>query len=267
MLAALVTLVLAKDRIVNAAAKGIPVDWEVQAGDAIFAQLTAMKRPLANDAINEQLQTITAPLVATMQDRRYPFQFHVIEDPTLNAFAIPGGHVVIHTGLLLAADSPEEVAGVLVHEIAHVTKRHSIRNIISSAGLSALLQTLVGDTTGLVGVLANNSAMLMDRKFSRDFEREADEAGWNSLLAARIRPAGMITFFEKLLDQERKAGGAGMPGSVMAAVSTHPATQERIDRLRSRLALLPAADYRAIGLNYATFKEQLTLAMRRPGRL
>ena len=266
LIAAIMALWLAKDRMVRSAANAVPVEWETTAGETIFTQITALQRPLTNAELEADLRKITTPLLAGIADERYPFEFHIVADETVNAFAIPGGNVVIHTGLLLAADSAEEVAGVLAHEIAHVTKRHGVRNIISSAGLSALLQTFFGDTTTLVGVVANNSAMLMDRKFSREFEREADDAGWNYLLAARIRPVGMITFFEKLLDQERKAGGAAMPGSVMAAVSTHPATQERIDNLRGRLARLPGGDYRAIELDYAAFKERLEMALRQPGR-
>ena len=114
--------------------------------------------------------------------------------------------MVIHSGLLMAADSPEEIAGVLGHEIAHVTQRHSIRSIMSSAGLFLVLQTMLGDVTSIVAVLANNSAFLLSRKFSRDFERRADNQGWEYLLAADIKPEGMITFSRRCRTGKTDAG-------------------------------------------------------------
>jgi predicted Zn-dependent protease len=183
----------------------------------------------------------------------------------LNAFAMPGGNVVIHSGLLMAADSPEEVAGVLGHEIAHVTQRHSIRSIISSAGLFLVLQTMVGDVTGIVGVLANNSAFLLDRKFSRDFEREADNHGWDYLLAANIKPEGMIVFFTKMQAEEKRmrekmkeATSIDVDPSSLEILSTHPATDERMKNLQAKWDKLEKkTGYRTFDLNYTAFKDSL----------
>jgi beta-barrel assembly-enhancing protease len=188
-----------------------------------------------------------------------------VEDATLNAFAMPGGNVVLHSGLLMAAGSPEEIAGVLAHEIAHVTQRHSIRGILSSAGMFLLVQTLLGDVTGVVAVLADNSAFLMNRSFSRDFEREADAHGWDYLLAANIRPAGMIELFERLEREEerqrekmRDVIPVDAGGGALQAMSTHPSTQERMDTLRKKWEKLPSDRiYRNFDLNYQTFKERL----------
>ena len=159
--------------------------------------------------------TDTGLLVAGIGDDRYPLKFHIVEDASLNAFAMPGGNVVLHTGLLLAADSPEEVAGVLAHEIAHVTRRHGIRNIVSSAGLYLVMQMLVGDVSGAVAILTDNSALLLDRKFSRDFEREADEAGWDYLIRSDIEPSGMIRFFERVRQEDQKAVGGELAQSAL----------------------------------------------------
>jgi predicted Zn-dependent protease len=184
-----------------------------------------------------------------------------VEDTTLNAFAMPGGNVVIHSGLLLAADRSEEVAGVLAHEIAHVTQRHGFRSIISSLGLYQVLQLFIGDATGLLAVLANNSAFLIDRKFSRDFEREADNTGWEYLMRANIEPTGMIDFFKKVQIEEKKqleqlhAQGAD---KVLSFISTHPGTDERISSLEARWQKVQTkTGFHRFDLNYSEFKDSL----------
>jgi len=256
---------LARDRMVRTAAKAVPVDWEIKAGDKLFEQIAAMKRIVKDPVLDAQLKLITDPLVAGIKDNRYPLKFHIIEDPTLNAFAMPGGNVVVHSGLLMAADSPEEIAGVLGHEIAHVTQRHSIRSIISSAGLFMVLQTMLGDVTSVVAVLANNSAFLLDRKFSRDFERESDNQGWDYLLAADIKPEGMITFFKKMQEEEKRlrekmkeATSIDIDTGSLTVLSTHPATDERMKNLQAKWdKLAKKSGYRTFDLNYVAFKDSL----------
>ena len=265
IVAVMVGLFLARDSMVRMAARAVPVDWEIKAGDKLFDQIILTRRLVEDPEIAEQLKLITDPLLAGITDNRYPFKFHIVEDPTLNAFAMPGGNVVIHSGLLLAADSPEEVAGALGHEIAHVTQRHSIRGIISSAGLYLVLQVMLGDVTSLVAVLANNSAFLLDRKFSRDFEREADNHGWDYLLEANIRPDGMIQFFKKMQEEEQRirekvkeATSIDVDPDALEVLSTHPATEERVNNLRAKWEQLDKkTGYRTFDLNYETFKDSL----------
>ena len=265
LIALLAGMFFSRGRMVKVAANAVPVDWEVKAGDKLFEQLMVSKKLVTDKALEAQLKLITDPLVAGIKDNRYPLKFHIIEDATLNAFAMPGGHVVLHSGLLMAADSPEEIAGVLGHEIAHVTQRHSIRSIISSAGLFLLVQTMLGDVTGIVAVLANNSAFLMDRKFSRDFERDADNNGWRYLLAADIKPEGMITFFKKMQEEEKhlqekvkEATSIDMSSASLEVLSTHPATEERMKNLQAKWDKLDKkSGYRTFDLNYAQFKDSL----------
>jgi predicted Zn-dependent protease len=260
-IAGIIGLVLAKDRIVNTVASAIPTDWEVKLGDKVFDHLIASKHEIKDSALEAQLAKITEPLVAGIKDSRYPLKFHIIEDPTLNAFALPGGNVVVHSGLLLAADRPEEVAGVLAHEIAHVTKRHGFRGIISSLGLYQILQAFIGDASGMLAVLANNSAFLIDRKFSRDFEREADGTGWEYLMRANIEPEGMIDFFKKMQIEEKKqleqlhTEGAE---KALSFLSTHPGTDERVQSLQSKWEQVRTkGGFHRFDLNYAEFKDNL----------
>jgi predicted Zn-dependent protease len=249
-------LVLSKDWIVKKAAESLPVDWEVTAGDALFEPMRRTQTFVEDEEIAKGLQQITEPLIGAVKDRRHPLRFHVVLDESLNAYAMPGGNVVIHTGLLLAAETPEEVAGVLAHEIAHVTHRHGVRNMIGSAGLALAVQTMFGDGSGLAAVLADRGAFLLDRKYSRDFEREADEAGWNYLLSGNIEPRGMIRFFERMKAEDAKRAGGATAGRALSAISTHPATQERIDALEARWgASERKMGYRTFDMDYAAFKK------------
>jgi predicted Zn-dependent protease len=265
VIGSLLGLFFARDAMVRTAAKAVPVDWEIKAGDKLFEQLMVSQRLVKDPEIEAQLKLITDPLVAGIKDNRYPLKFHIVEDATLNAFAMPGGNVVLHSGLLMAADSPEEVAGVLGHEIAHVTQRHSIRSIISSAGLLIVLQTMLGDVTSVVAVLANNSAFLLNQKFSRDFERESDNHGWDYLVAANIKPEGMITFFQKMkAEEERMRAKAAEASPIdvgegpLEVLSTHPATSERMKNLQAKWDKLEKkTGYHTFDLNYAQFKDSL----------
>jgi len=122
---------------------------------------------------------------------------------------------------------------VLAHELAHVTRRHSFRNMIKSAGLILMVQMMFGDATGLLAFAAEGSRFLLQQKFSRDFEREADDTGWSYLREARIDPRGMITFFKKIKVIMANSGVGSMENS-LALLNTHPASQERIDYLNAK---------------------------------
>jgi predicted Zn-dependent protease len=241
VLAGLVVLVLGqRSRLAEAAVRRIPVEWEVQFGESVFATVRQRSRLIEEPRWTAEVAAATGRLLAGITNAPYEFRFHVVEEPTLNAFALPGGHVVIHTGLLQAVRRPEELAGVLAHEMAHVTRRHSLRKLVETAGLSLLVRALVGDPSGLLGALTDSSELLFRQKFSRDFEREADDTGWDYLVAARIDPRGMIEFFRKLRDQQSQSAAGAVAEGRLSFLSTHPATAERIARLEARWRQLAA---------------------------
>ena len=211
----------------------IPVSLEKQLGEQVWQQIKSTSKEVTDPAQMAQLEAITNRLVPAVNDKRYEFTFHIIENDAINAFAMPGGHIVVHTGLLKKSKRPEEVAGVLAHEISHITRRHSLRNMVSSLGTTVIIQSIFGDYSGL----AEGASNLLSQSYSRDFEREADATGWDYMLAANIDPQGMIDFFKILVAEEEKSG-MQMDG-VLEFISTHPDTRERVATLEEKLKGLP----------------------------
>jgi predicted Zn-dependent protease len=259
VLAAVVLAVLGllalEDPIVGVVADRVPPSLEVRLGNLIFSQIEATTTLVEDPQLQSSLEELVAPLLAAAPETGYDFELHLADDDTINAFALPGGNIVLHSGLILHAESPEEVLGVLAHEIAHVTERHTLRQLVGSAGLYILVQALLGDMSGLVAVVADGGLRFATLRFSRDFEREADDVGWAYLLEAEIDPRGMIRLFERLAAQaQEQLGDAARLQEALAFLGTHPTSQERIERLSARwqqievaprLASLPAADFAA----------------------
>ena len=221
-------LVLADD-VAGWAAGRIPIAQEVALGDASFAAMKKQLR-LRDDT---QAAAIVRELGARLtKGSRYTYRFHLVQDKAINAFAMPGGIVVVHSGLLAATRSPEELAGVLAHEVQHVELRHSLRSLIKQMGLSAVWALVSGDLASAAGGKA--AQQMLSLKFSRDAEREADAAGFDALLRAGINPAGMPAFFATL----DKAGAA--PPELL---STHPASAARREALAARVRALGARGF------------------------
>lgn len=208
------------DRIAAAIADRIPVQQEQQLGRRVFEsmQRTLKLRDSGADAV--LVKRLGARLTA---GSRFDYEFHVADDPTINAFALPGGVIVMHTGLIRATRRPEELAGVLAHEVQHVEQRHSLRALVRETGLRGLWAVASGD---LGGTLAGQAAMqLGSLRFSRDAERDADRLGFEALVKQDIDPAGMVDFFGTMA----KESGPSPP----AWLSTHPASEARQQSLRA----------------------------------
>jgi predicted Zn-dependent protease len=161
-------------------------------------------------------------------DSKYPFEFHVARDKTINAFALPGGIVVVNSGLIAATHRPEELAGVLAHEIQHVEQRHSLRGAIKQLGLRGIWALVAGDVGS--SVLGQTALQLTSLQFSRKDETTADVKGFDALVEHNIDPQGMIEFF---LTMAQSQGSQSL-----AFLSTHPADRDREALLRAKLQAL-----------------------------
>jgi predicted Zn-dependent protease len=155
------------------------------------------------------------------------WKIHVIDDPkTVNAFATPGGYLYVYTGLLLAAETEAELAGVMAHEAGHVVGRHSARAMVQAYGLEAVTAAALGKDAGTVGKMASELVGGgLQLAHGRSQETEADEYGARYTSAVNYDPRGLVSFFEKLQKQEGKAPEA------LKWLSTHPPSAERAAHL------------------------------------
>jgi Zn-dependent protease with chaperone function len=206
----------------------IPPEWEQEFGDEQMAELKQTEVFLEDTALKTRLDHAMAPLLAVLPTNRVEFKSYIIEDPIPNAFALPGGYVLVTTGLLKLAERPEEVAGTIAHEIAHVTQKHGFRHIISSAGPFLVFRLFLGGK-GLSGLIAEGSGLLVSQSFSQEYELEADKVGWDYLVAAHIDPRGLTEMLRKLQIVEKKS-----KVQEIRAFSSHPPTEKRIGRLQSK---------------------------------
>lgn len=200
------------------AADQISIQQEVRLGDLAFEQMQPSLRTMEEGAAHDAVELIGVRL--TGGGNNYRFRFHTAEDPRVNALALPGGHIVVFTGLIRAAESAEEVAGVLAHEIGHVERRHALRNMIHGLGWRAVLGVALWDFSG--GVWGNMARELVTLSYSRDLELEADREGVSLLRRAGLPADGMAQFFERM-DRDAK--------SPPALLSSHPGGMERLAAL------------------------------------
>ncbi len=216
----------------------VPVALEKDLGETAYAELKE-KITLYNDpALEAKVRPVLDRLVAALPEHNYDFRVEFTDLPIPNALALPGGRIVICKGLFDMAKTPEELAGVLAHEMAHVTRRHSLRTIVSTKGPYYMLRLFIRDRRGFIAGVLAGSELLVTLQYSRRLEAEADEVGWRLLETANIDPRGLANFLRRLQVEEAKINarltrifGGGLAPKPPKIFSTHPDTQERIDRL------------------------------------
>jgi predicted Zn-dependent protease len=217
---------------------------ERQLGERIMRDIRRDPAYMNDPEVLDYANALGARLTARSDMARYEFEFFVVRDPQINAFALPGGFIGIHTGLLLAAQSESEVAGVLGHEIAHVTQRHIARMIsqqgqtqlMSIAAMAVAILAARSNSQVAEAALAFGQAGVIQSQlnFTRDNEREADRVGVQLLDSAGFDPRGMAAFFERLQRATRFYEG-GAP----SYLRTHPLTFERIGDIQGRIENMP----------------------------
>lgn len=242
----------------EAAIDTIPPDAEVKLGELVEENITSSMSIVKDPVVIEGMETITAPLL-DVADSPFPFKFQVVHHQDVNAFAIPGGSIFVHSALLEKADSAEEVAGVMAHEMAHVIHRHGTQLMIRRIGMYVLIGAIFGDTQGLIAALADQGGFLLSQKFSRDFERQADETGFKLLVQANIDPRGMLTFFERIQEIQQEQMSE-TEQDAMAIMGSHPATEERIDFIRQKIdSLPPDRKFQKIPLDIQKIQRRISL--------
>jgi predicted Zn-dependent protease len=219
---------------------------ERKLGESVMREIRFGEPNFVDDPeINEYLNVLGYKLLAAVPGSRQDFEFFAVREPSINAFALPGGFVGIHTGLLTAADSESEVASVLAHEITHVTQRHIAR--LFGAQKQMQLPAMIAMAAALLAArsrpdLASGAAMAAQGVaisgqlgYSRDFEREADRIGFQTLQQAGFDVRGMPSFFEKLQRFTRIMDEGSAPGYLRS----HPLTVDRVADAQNRAQNAP----------------------------
>ncbi|MDO9118631.1 MAG: M48 family metallopeptidase [Nitrospira sp.] len=218
------------DLLVEMAVSRIPVEWEQKIGEAAYKDFLSHQDVMKEGPAVKAVEEMTQRLAEQIPNNPYKFQVTVVKSDVVNAFALPGGYVVVFTGLMKKADSGEEVAGVLGHELNHVLQRHGMERMVKSLGIMTVVAIIVGDQQGLIGLMRQVGVELLTLKFDRAQEMEADLTGLQLVYRAKIDPKGMITFFQKLSENDEGR---------LEWLSTHPMSSARADRLKAELAALP----------------------------
>ncbi|CAN7184889.1 M48 family metalloprotease [Massilia sp. LjRoot122] len=223
---------------------------ERKLGEEIMHDVRRDPSYLDDDPITEYLNNLGNALVSAVPGARgetnADFTFFAMRDPNLNAFALPGGFIGAHTGLIVAAQKESELAGVMAHEVGHVSQRHIARMIgqqkqdvllpLASMILAALAAKASPDAA--MGVLMGGQGLAVQRQlnFSRDAEREADRVGFQIMSAGGYDVTGIVGFFKRLQSATRLSGD--IPAH-LAHLSSHPLTAERITDMQARIREIP----------------------------
>jgi predicted Zn-dependent protease len=241
----------------ESATEEFTVGTERRLGEQIMAEVRRDPQYMDDPLLLDYVQSLWAPLLAAARtrgnigpdlDTTFAWETFLVQDRSVNAFALPGGYVGVHLGLISMTGNSDELASVLAHEMSHVTQRHIARSIASASR-----QSLVGLAAMVLGVLAASRSRSADAtqavivgsqaamaqgqlNFSRDMEREADRIGWGVFNDAGFAPVGVVSMFERLENAYRLTDSGAYP-----YLRSHPLTVERIGEARARVETAPGA--------------------------
>jgi predicted Zn-dependent protease len=207
------------------AARYIPVSWEEKLGEVSSGQLTLGRQTCEDSPLERAVEEMVRKLQKGVGKSPYTYRVKVVRDPLVNAFAAPGGYVVVFSGLAEKTSRPEELAAVLAHELQHVEQRHTTQGVVRAIGIGALVTLILGDSSA--GSIARELTQL---SFSRGDEESADRGGWDTMVRAGVDPRGMVDMF-RILQRE----APDMP-KALNYLSTHPNVADRIESAERRAA-------------------------------
>lgn len=213
----------------------VSIEEEWQLGTELEKEIASQMTLVNDDVALAYVNEIGQRIVAQTELSNVPWKFHIVASPDINAFNIPGGHVYVNTGLILAAKNTSELAGVMAHEVSHGVARHATERISTSYGLNLGAGLLLGDNPSAIKqIAAQIAATGVVAKFSRSDEEEADRLGVRYMYDASYAPEGMARMFEELLHQRQQK-----PGAVEQFFSSHPLAEDRIAAVRREANALP----------------------------
>ncbi|HEX6940801.1 MAG TPA: M48 family metallopeptidase [Longimicrobiales bacterium] len=241
-----------------AAGCGISQREEVELGRQYAAEINR-ELPIVDDPATNRYINLLGDRIARQGGRGLDYTFYIVNTEAVNAFAVPGGYIYVNRGLIEETDNLSELAGVIAHEVGHVEERHAVEQIErmqrANLGLS-MAYILLGRAPGTleqVGIQVAGAAIFAG--FSRAAENEADAVAVSLLVQAGINPNGLVTFFEKLLQERERR-----PSTIEQWFSTHPLTEDRIENTRAVIRRIPEGQMRDLIVNtrqYEEFKARL----------
>ncbi len=247
----------------TAAQATLSLEDESRLGRMVMREIRESGALLEDPEVGEYVQTLGLRLSSLAQDGNRNFNFFIVRDPAINAFALPGGFVGIHSGLLLETRNESELAGVLAHEVAHVTQRHIARsleaqsrtNLVSTAAVLAaiLIGAAGGSSDATMGAItaAQNMSVQARINFTRENEYEADRIGIGVLAGAGYDPNAMPAFFDTMFRRTQLG-----PDRVPELLRTHPVTSARIAESKDRALQYPPVNV-TDSFSYALIKERV----------
>lgn len=218
-------------------AQGMSLDQEWQLGDQMAAQVATQVHLINDPAALAYVRSVGERIHAATPLADRPFDFEIVDDPNVNAFSIPGGHIYVNRGLIENVGKADELAAVMAHEISHVVARHVLKQIDQQNEINTVGAIILGQNPGalqqILGQIIAGGAMA---RFSRADEKQADDLGLGYMYKAGYDAHGMLDMFQRLLAMQQ--GGNG--GAVSQFFADHPGTQDRINDIQSRMSSYPS---------------------------
>lgn len=241
---------------------GVSTQQEVEMGQQYAMQINQQLPIVQDPELNRYINVLGDSIARLTERRDLPeWRFYIVDSREVNAFAVPGGFIYINRGLIERTQTMDQLAGVLGHEIGHIVKRHSIKQMEQQQGanigltLACVLTSICNSQAAATAIQVGGTALFA--KFSRGDENEADEEGVRNVVRAGINPNGIPEMFQILINERNSTGGGGAVASWFA---THPLEEDRIEETRRMIAAYDPAIVRSLtrdSQNFQRFKQSL----------
>ena len=241
---------IGRSLIIDLIVDTIPKKVDVKAGEELSSWVKDKRNPQV-EVLEKELNGLAKPLYNTVHRSSFSYDLKMISSPMLNAFALPGGNIFVTKEFLRFVKTPEELLGVVAHEIAHIEKRHTMKMLVSSLSIGVTFSLIFGANQHFISALGKQGAGVLQKSYSRVYEKEADQLSIQYLMKANLKPEGLISFLKRINNKKHKME---MPEFLM----THPNTLERIKNIKKEIRSYEFKNFREINFNLKKLKSKLS---------